>query len=119
MCMWLFDRARTNFDRFTYYRQSVTRDHCSASLGSLVMPISDPRDRFFYPHHTPMKDTYFLIWISNLLDMDFLLLSEEATLNSAFLNLPGETVEVPGKRSNGGIFFFSWKKISDSPSWFR
>ena len=25
---------------------------------SLVMPISDPRDRFFYPHHTTMKDTY-------------------------------------------------------------
>ena len=24
------------------------------------MPISDPRDRFFYPHHTPMKDTYSL-----------------------------------------------------------
>ena len=24
----------------------------------LVMPISDPRDRFFYPHHTSMKDTY-------------------------------------------------------------
>ena len=22
------------------------------------MPISDPRDRYFYPHHTPMKDTY-------------------------------------------------------------
>ena len=21
---------------------------------SLVMPISDPRDRVFYPHHTPM-----------------------------------------------------------------
>ena len=27
------------------------------------MPISDPRDRFFYPHHTPMKDTYFPILI--------------------------------------------------------
>ena len=26
---------------------------------SLVMPISDPRDRFFYPYYTPMKDTYF------------------------------------------------------------
>ena len=25
-----------------------------------MMPISDPRDRFFYPHHTPMKDTYIL-----------------------------------------------------------
>ena len=25
------------------------------------MPISDPRDRFFYPYHTPMKDTYNLI----------------------------------------------------------
>ena len=24
-----------------------------------MMPVSDPRDRFFYPHHTPMKDTYF------------------------------------------------------------
>ena len=26
----------------------------------LVMPISDPRDRFFYPHHTPMQDSYSL-----------------------------------------------------------
>ena len=25
------------------------------------MPISDPRDRFFYTHHTPMKDTYYHI----------------------------------------------------------
>ena len=33
----------------------ITVRHHSASL---VMPISDPRDRFFYPHHTPMKDTY-------------------------------------------------------------
>ena len=24
------------------------------------MPISDPRDRFFYPYHTPMKDSYSL-----------------------------------------------------------
>ena len=24
------------------------------------MPINDPRDIFFYPHHTPMKDTYNL-----------------------------------------------------------
>ena len=24
------------------------------------MPISDPRDRFFYPHHTHMKDTYII-----------------------------------------------------------
>ena len=35
----------------------ITVRHHSASL---VMPISDPRDRFFYPHHTPMKDTYSL-----------------------------------------------------------
>ena len=33
----------------------ITVRHHSASL---VMPISDPRDRFFYAHHTPMKDTY-------------------------------------------------------------
>ena len=33
----------------------VTVRHHSASL---VMPISDPHDRFFDPHHTPMKDTY-------------------------------------------------------------
>ena len=24
----------------------------------MVMPISDPHDRFFYPHHAPIKDTY-------------------------------------------------------------
>ena len=36
----------------------ITVRHHSASL---VMPISDPRDRFFYPHHTPMKDIYNLI----------------------------------------------------------
>ena len=35
----------------------ITVRHHSASL---VMPISDPRDRFFYPHHTHMKDTYNL-----------------------------------------------------------
>ena len=33
----------------------ITVRHHSASL---VMPISDPRERFFCPHHTPMKDTY-------------------------------------------------------------
>ena len=35
----------------------ITVRHHSASL---VMTISDPRDGFFYPHHTPMKDTYYL-----------------------------------------------------------
>ena len=32
-------------------------------LASLVMPISDPRDRFFYPQHTPMTDIYYLAWV--------------------------------------------------------
>ena len=31
----------------------ITDRHHSASL---VMPISDPRNRFFYPRHTHMKD---------------------------------------------------------------
>ena len=35
----------------------ITVRHHSASL---VMPISDPRDRFFSPHRTPMQDTYCL-----------------------------------------------------------
>ena len=35
----------------------ITVRHHSASL---VMPISDPRDRFFYPHHTHMIDTYII-----------------------------------------------------------
>ena len=39
-------------------KKSITRDHCNQHISSLVMPISDPRDRIFYPHHTPMKDTY-------------------------------------------------------------
>ena len=39
----------------------ITIRHHSASL---VMPISDPRDRFFDPHHTPMKDTYIICALS-------------------------------------------------------
>ena len=35
----------------------ITVRHHSANL---VKSISDPSDRFFYPHHTPMKDTYSL-----------------------------------------------------------
>ena len=35
----------------------ITVWHHSASL---VMPINDPRDRFFYPYHTPMKDYKYL-----------------------------------------------------------
>ena len=59
--------------------KSVTRDHCLASLSaSLVMPISDPRDRFFYPHHTPMKDAYNLTLISKaLLSMKYFVLTFE------------------------------------------
>ena len=40
-------------------RQSLgaTVRHHSASL---VMQVSDPHERFFYPLHTPMKDTYSL-----------------------------------------------------------
>ena len=36
-------------------------------LGSLFgMPISDPRDRFFYPHHAPMKDTFScILWAAD------------------------------------------------------
>ena len=41
----------------------ITVRHQSASL---VMPISDPRDRFFYPHHTSMKDScYFPVQAEN------------------------------------------------------
>ena len=35
----------------------ITIRHHSASI---VMPISDPRDRFFYQHHTAKKDAYNL-----------------------------------------------------------
>ena len=43
-----------------WIEKSVTRDHSSTSLGKPCVPISDPRDRYFYPRHTPMKDTYSL-----------------------------------------------------------
>ena len=44
----------------------VNQEICKkkVSIISLVMPISDPRDRFFYPHHTLMKDTYNLFSLS-------------------------------------------------------
>ena len=41
-----------------WIEKSVTQDQCSASLGKPRDADQDPRDRFFYPHHTPMKETY-------------------------------------------------------------
>ena len=38
-----------------------TRDKACHDFASLVMPICDPRDRFFYPHHTPMIDIFSCI----------------------------------------------------------
>ena len=35
-----------------------TRGYPYPVCKKVMMPISDPRDRFFYPHRTPMKDTY-------------------------------------------------------------
>ena len=34
------------------------------------MPISDPRDRFFYLHDTFMKDTYNLRLCKNIIDIE-------------------------------------------------
>ena len=42
-------------------KKSISVRHLSASL---MMPISDPHDRFLYPHHTPMKDTYILPYVT-------------------------------------------------------
>ena len=32
-------------------------------FAGLVMPISDPDDRFFYPHHIPIEDTYIVVHV--------------------------------------------------------
>ena len=37
--------------------KSVTQDHCSTTVGKPMMPTSDPHGIFYYPRHTPMKDT--------------------------------------------------------------
>ena len=66
----------------------ITVRHHSASL---VMPISDPRDRFFYPHRTPMKDTYYLrlfILDSALLELQWLV----QFLRDPFFELLSETI---------------------------
>ena len=47
-------------DRKNNLSLGITVRHHSASL---VMPNSDPRERFFYPQHTPMKDTYTIIHV--------------------------------------------------------
>ena len=49
-----------------WVEKSVTWDHARHHEASLVMPISDPRDRFFIPHHTPMQDTYFIGPVSRI-----------------------------------------------------
>ena len=57
---WVYD-----VDRKIRHSGSLFRHHSA----SLVMPISDPRDRFFYPHHTPMKDTYYPHPVSSELEI--------------------------------------------------
>ena len=37
----------------------IPRDHCLASLGKAL-------DGFFYPHLTPMKDTYILAYLTGI-----------------------------------------------------
>ena len=61
--IWLIKRyARKSIYHgcMVWIEKSVTRDHCSASLGKPRDVDHDPRDRFFYPHHAPMKDTYMV-----------------------------------------------------------
>ena len=61
--MWLIKRyARKSIYHvcMVWIEKSVTRVTVRHHSASLVMPNSDPRDRFFYPHHTPMKDIYNL-----------------------------------------------------------
>ena len=58
-------QEKVSFMGITYYGMD-RKPRNSGSLFSImhsashVMPISDPRDRFFYPYHSPMKDTYNL-----------------------------------------------------------
>ena len=44
-------------EKYLSWVYCVDRKICHS--GSVFVPISDPRDRFFYPHHTPMQDTYY------------------------------------------------------------
>ena len=41
-----------------WIENSVTRIIVRHHPASLVMPNNDPSDVFFYPHHTPMIDTF-------------------------------------------------------------
>ena len=59
-CIKRYARKSIYHGCMVWIEKSVTRDHCSASLGKPRDEISDPCDRFFYPHHTHMKDTYIL-----------------------------------------------------------
>ena len=46
-----------------------------------MMPISDPRDRFFYSHHTPMKDTYYIYFVVSSSDNIAEILMERANFH--------------------------------------
>ena len=48
------------------------------------MPISDPRDRLFYQHHTPVQDTYFVL---------------DKEINANFVWFSGAIWETPSKKT--------------------
>ena len=45
---------------FLMLSQKYSEPLIHTNVSSLMMPISDPRDRFVCPQHTPIKDTYSL-----------------------------------------------------------
>ena len=49
---------------------------------SFWMPISDPRDRFFDPHHIPMKDAYNIIQIRFLASTMVHVIGNHSVINS-------------------------------------
>ena len=59
-CLGSSDKTITK--KTAHYKQAQNKAWQRASL---MMPISDPRDRFFYPHHTPMKGTYLSVQVKH------------------------------------------------------
>ena len=63
-----------------WIEKSVTRVTDRHHKACRVMPNSDPRDRFFYPHHTPMLDTFSCIPF----DLSHFIFKEELAIKKHF-----------------------------------
>ena len=85
-----------------------------------MMPISDPRERFFYPHHTPMKDTYIISRLLVSIGDTRIKHSQENLWNCISSQIAfWYALEIKHIEHILGAASFAYKRANEVPTWHK